>query len=467
MKHLVVFCALFLSVCSFFSSSLSAQGSTGKRPELIFYRHNSNSFGATPAVQGDTVGSILFRGLTQSPNVVSMGASIRSVIAGPVSAGVLPSNLIFATSSVGAPNNRMIITETGLVGIGTMTPGYHLEVQGNTHTTGDFFGRIHFDKNIGSDDSPMSYIDEAYFELKTRSVLGLPAGPGTYGGVLSLAPGLSSHDHQLFFGEDGVFHRRAAGNAGSWAGATWYKFLTGEDINGTVNYVSKFTAPNRLGDSQLFDNGTNVGIGTNTPAAKLDVNGTFRSAGNATVGSNLTVSGDATVNNFLTVQNSATFNNSATVAGPLTANGGSLLNGGTAVSPNGAGVALDVFGTTRIGGRVAIGPSGSTPALANGYALSVEGRIITDEVQVQLRADWPDYVFADGYQLPDLCETEQFIQTHKHLPGIPSAAEVQANGGIELGEMNRLMMQKIEEMTLLLIDQQKQIDALKTQLGQR
>jgi hypothetical protein len=91
----------------------------------------------------------------------------------------------------------------------------------------------------------------------------------------------------------------------------------------------------------------------------------------------------------------------------------------------------------------------------------VEGKIISDEVFVALRADWPDYVFATDYQLPNLCETASFIEANKHLPGIPSAEEVKAKGGIELGEMNRLLLQKIEELTLLMIDQQKQIDALK------
>ncbi|MBK8443065.1 MAG: hypothetical protein IPL35_06465 [Sphingobacteriales bacterium] len=99
-------------------------------------------------------------------------------------------------------------------------------------------------------------------------------------------------------------------------------------------------------------------------------------------------------------------------------------------------------------------------ALATGYVLSVRGKAIAEEVRVQLQASWPDYVFANDYDLMPLSELEASIKTNKHLPGIPTASEVDANG-FDLGEMNRLQMEKIEELTLYIIGLQKQIDALK------
>ncbi|SMC75562.1 hypothetical protein SAMN04488524_2582 [Pedobacter africanus] len=88
--------------------------------------------------------------------------------------------------------------------------------------------------------------------------------------------------------------------------------------------------------------------------------------------------------------------------------------------------------------------------------LAVNGNIRAHEVKVET-ANWPDYVFARDYQLPTLQETEKHIKDKGHLPGIPSAAEVKANG-VDLGEMNAKLLQKIEELTLHLIGQNKTIE---------
>ena len=94
-----------------------------------------------------------------------------------------------------------------------------------------------------------------------------------------------------------------------------------------------------------------------------------------------------------------------------------------------------------------------------GYMLAVNGKIRAQEIKVET-ANWPDYVFAKGYQLPSLEEMEKHIQEKGHLPGIPSAKEVKENG-ISLGEMNNKLLQKIEELTLHLIRQDREINSLK------
>ena len=91
------------------------------------------------------------------------------------------------------------------------------------------------------------------------------------------------------------------------------------------------------------------------------------------------------------------------------------------------------------------------------FKLAVGGKIIAEELKVQLQTAWPDYVFANDYQLPTLQEVEKQIQENGHLSNIPSACDVQENG-IEVGEMNRLLLEKVEELTLYTIDQQKQLD---------
>ncbi|WP_440066370.1 hypothetical protein [Tenacibaculum discolor] len=110
-------------------------------------------------------------------------------------------------------------------------------------------------------------------------------------------------------------------------------------------------------------------------------------------------------------------------------------------------------------GNVGIGTGAE--ALPSGYKLAIAGKTITEEVKVQLKNNWPDYVFTKEYKLPTLQEVAQHIKKKGHLQNIPSAKEVQKNEGIELGEMNRKLLEKIEELTLYTIQQQREIDELK------
>lgn len=112
-------------------------------------------------------------------------------------------------------------------------------------------------------------------------------------------------------------------------------------------------------------------------------------------------------------------------------------------------------GIASYSGKVAVG----TTNVPNGYQMAIDGKLITEEVQVELSGSWPDYVFEKGYILPTLKEVKSYIDTYGHLPNIPSAKEVEADG-IALGEMNRLLLEKIEELTLYLIDQKKRLKAL-------
>ena len=105
-------------------------------------------------------------------------------------------------------------------------------------------------------------------------------------------------------------------------------------------------------------------------------------------------------------------------------------------------------------GKVGIGTA--TPGE---YELAVNGEIRSKEVRVET-ANWPDYVFAKNYKLPTLKQVENHINEKGHLINIPSAEEAQANG-VELGEMNRLLLEKLEELTLYIIDLQNQINKLK------
>jgi len=97
-----------------------------------------------------------------------------------------------------------------------------------------------------------------------------------------------------------------------------------------------------------------------------------------------------------------------------------------------------------------------------GYHLAVGGKIRAAEVKVE-ELPWSDFVFDNDYRLMKLSDIEKYIIENKNLPGIPTSQEIQQNG-INLGEMNAKLLQKIEELTLYIIDQNKRIEELESSL---
>lgn len=95
--------------------------------------------------------------------------------------------------------------------------------------------------------------------------------------------------------------------------------------------------------------------------------------------------------------------------------------------------------------------------------LSVNGNIRAREIKVE-SGNWPDYVFKKTYELSSLPETEKYIEENGHLPGIPSAKEVQERG-VQLGEMNAALLKKIEELTLHMITLDKKVKLLEQRPG--
>ncbi len=372
---------------------------SGQHPTLFTNKNNGydRGVGKLPVEDGDRLGALEMRGWV-TDGFYHPAVEIRSVVTGPVQSDGFPANMLFST---GYPSltTRMAITAGGNVGIGTELPDYNLHVVGNTHTTGNFFGRIHFDDNGSADSAPGAYTDEAYFELHQLSGFGTaPASTTTAGGLLTLAPGGASNDHQLFFADDGIFHRREAAGAGSWSNP-WSKLLSSADINGTQNMVAKFTGPNTLGDSQIWDDGNRIGIRTNAPDPAFDVD----------------IKGSTRADGGLTVSNHAV-----------------------------------IGATLRIG---------STPVPA-GYRLSVDGNVICEELRVLLSPSWPDYVFAGDYHLMPLEEVEASIQQQGRLPGVPSA-EVIDKEGLPVGAITANQQEKIEEAFLHLIELNKQMKDLR------
>lgn len=122
-------------------------------------------------------------------------------------------------------------------------------------------------------------------------------------------------------------------------------------------------------------------------------------------------------------------------------------------------------------GKVIIGkPSLFTQPVPfpTGYKLYVSEGILTEKLKVAVKttSDWSDYVFGKNYQLKSLKEVTTYIEENKHLPDVPSAEEI-VKSGVDVAKMDATLLRKIEELTLYVIQQQKEIDALKIQLEKK
>lgn len=115
---------------------------------------------------------------------------------------------------------------------------------------------------------------------------------------------------------------------------------------------------------------------------------------------------------------------------------------------------------------VIVGSPSTTIPAGSTYKLAVSGGILTEKVRVATNgtAFWADYVFDKSFKLKSLKEVENFIKENKHLPDVPSTSDVTKNG-IDLAETQALLLQKIEELTLYVIQQQKEIDKLKKRIS--
>jgi len=99
---------------------------------------------------------------------------------------------------------------------------------------------------------------------------------------------------------------------------------------------------------------------------------------------------------------------------------------------------------------------------ANGYKLSVDGKMIVEGATVALKSRWPDYVFEKNYNLMPLTELKKFVKEKRHLPEVPSSTEIRKTG-IDTGEMSTLLIKKTEELTLYFIALDERLKKLETE----
>ena len=219
-------------------------------------------------------------------------------------------------------------------------------------------------------------------------------------------------------------------------------------LNGELRAGIKSTNTSPYNELQFFtgayepamriDANGNVGIGITDPSSKLEVDGAMKSSGKLSLISNSSALGD-----IISLYGDRLGNTNMYGFG-IETNGGTLYT--KAVSGHNWYINSNATnGTTAM------------MKLTSGE-LTIDGKVRSEEVKVEV-VNPPDYVFEDEYQLRTLAATKSYIEEHKHLPEVPSAKEMEANG-VEVGKMNMLLLKKIEELTLHQIDLMEKLEKL-------
>ncbi len=388
-------------------------------------------------------------------NLVTGSSAHHSIALGFGTETFEPYSLAFAAGSITPAiyvKGNDVPTDIGFVGIGNKIPHFKLDVAGNICVTGEnkavFF-------NATPQDGEVSWGVDYQLNKGLRFFEPVYGTTGGGSGGVGDDPTLNIVDRRVH-----LFIQNQTGNVGINAirplqdlhvngkilintpnsSLLFDNYGDPENPNGRwgIKYESdglNFWKPIRSleaapGEVELnyalfiSDEEGKIGVGTELPETQLHVNGDLRVT-------------DLADPNFITLNRFSAVDHK----GNLIASEGLLVK-----SNNAVGIGLSTPGERQ-----------TFIDDANTAKLYVNGGIMATELWVKLLTEWSDFVFADNYKLRPLHEVESYIKEHKHLPDIPSADQV-AEEGINVGQMDAKLLQKIEELTLYVIKQQKQID---------
>lgn len=365
-----------------------------------------------------------------------------------------------ASGTDGSLDSKLLITQDGKVGVGTTDPREKLDIRGNVHLPkGQSIGFSPSGHSFFHNSNPVGHYSVGWFD-DPSFFNGAPVGYlSSFGGIKFFTQG-SSRVAIKTNGDVGIgtttpsakleiktFSDALKLYKASDADKNWLVWSQGNNRHawrlGHQEYPynlelfvgdgSNVPAANAPGNHVMtWATSGNVGIGTTSPDRKLTVNGDIKSHG-------LLVRDDGTTDLWMYTDGDV--------------GDWSLLR-----SNKGKGIGLigqvDVvaLAVSRATSNVLIG---KTSQSNTSYKLDVAGKVRANEIVVNTTG--ADYVFEEDYKLKTLGEVETYIQENGHLPDIPSAEEMRTNG-MAVGELNTKLLEKIEELTLYLIEQNKKLD---------
>ena len=401
-------------------------------------------------------------GLTFIPN--GAGTSGVKLMAGAYTGSAWKSVWETKNEAGGTDPNLLLVKSGGYVGIGTGTsaPISPLHIKSNKQSTAVACGGL-FIENTGS------YDVQLRFKTNRNANAIWSIGSGS--------TGTESTDDFYFWKEAGTTGAKMVIKDNGYVGIGTINPQARLDVNGNLNTSSGITTYDATWGGSLIV-GINGGITSqstlaNTPRLSFTVPA-WTTDGSAFID----VKGnDANPNSGLYINSwdgRNTYINCHSGNQSVPNNGGRIYMGRTTVEStldivttnsvafnidnNGSKFQILSDGKTRIGAsRIA---SGSTHENA---MLTVGGEVACKSLYVLKPSTWADYVFEKSYTIQNLTEVEQYIQINKHLPGVPSAEEVKENG-YDVNEINKALLEKIENLYLYVIEQQKEIEKLKTKI---
>ncbi len=334
---------------------------------------------------------------------------------------------------------RLVVDNAGQVGIGTTTPGYFLDIQAGTanralnavsSVVGSSGQIINFERT--SAPSPANDIVQ----------ITVPTG--------------SPNDFQFIEADKGGSNRFQVNGDGS-VGIGFSTLNTARlNVDGSNPDNKKLYGIYASADSASFSSAAIYGEHSSTTSDGRGVYG--KSSGGPGIGYGvygesgyIGTRGIATGTTYTGTSYGVYGSASGSTAGTRIGVYGSA-NGAATTEANWGGY----FPTKTYTSEIRVGTLGG----ATGFIACIGGKLIAEEVRVELEASWPDYVFDADYNLMPLEQLKKEINQHKHLPGIPSAAQIEEQGGVDLGAMQTKLVEKVEELTLYIIQLKEQNDKL-------
>ncbi|MCP4176902.1 MAG: hypothetical protein GY756_03975 [bacterium] len=331
-------------------------------------------------------------------------------------------------------NSRFLVRSDGNIGIGNDNPQSTIDILGNCGAANDRNFRVRYaDLNNsalgGTELSGIAHVNEHWTALYAKQ--GNSSSAAFFDGKVGIGTVTPSAVLDVNYSTNDMWTTKISNSGGSALGL-FVKTGYGLDLSDNTSTIMQLTDYAGNVRMKVQSNGK-VGIGTSTPTAILDV--------------------DRSVNGIWTTRIA---NGGGDALGLLVQSGyGQDWNTNTPTIMQLEDGNGNVKMKVQSNGKVGIGTTDPE------YHLDVIGTIRAREIIVS--TDGADFVFEDDYKLRSLNEVEKFIKKNKHLPEIAPAKDMQANGA-ELGTLNTKLLQKIEELTLYTIEQEKRLNSYKGEI---